>query len=108
MLRGRNFGVLLSLGISSIAAPLQFIFVSAFSSLCPPAFRATDQRLYSSRVFNQAQSDMCDDMKILGVCGGIGSGKSTACKLMVDALGCADRIGELALRNRFFCICKKI
>jgi dephospho-CoA kinase len=35
-------------------------------------------------------------MKILGVCGGIGSGKSTACKLMVDALGCADRIGELA------------
>jgi dephospho-CoA kinase len=51
---------------------------------------------------------MCDDMKILGVCGGIGSGKSTACTLMVDALGCADRIGELALRNRFFCICKKI
>lgn len=34
-------------------------------------------------------------MKILGVCGGIGSGKSTACKLMVDKLGCIDRIGEL-------------
>lgn len=36
-------------------------------------------------------------MKILGVCGGIGSGKSTACKLMVDALGCVGRIGELCL-----------
>ena len=34
-------------------------------------------------------------MKILGVCGGIGSGKSTACELMVDRLGCAGRIGEL-------------
>ena len=33
-------------------------------------------------------------MKILGICGGIGSGKSTACRLMVDSLGCAARIGE--------------
>ena len=31
--------------------------------------------------------------KILGVCGGIGSGKSTACQLMVDTLGCVARIG---------------
>ncbi|KAL3809344.1 hypothetical protein ACHAXA_009052 [Cyclostephanos tholiformis] len=31
-------------------------------------------------------------MKILGICGGIGSGKSTACRLMVDSLGCAARI----------------
>lgn len=30
--------------------------------------------------------------KILGICGGIGSGKSTACQLMVDSLGCVDRI----------------
>ncbi len=33
-------------------------------------------------------------MRILGICGGIGSGKSTACRLMVDSLGCAARIGE--------------
>ena len=33
-------------------------------------------------------------LKILGVCGGIGSGKSTACQLMVDSLGCVARIGE--------------
>eukprot|EP01082_Thalassiosira_pseudonana_P007890 g6325.t1 g6325 contig23:202595-203493(+) len=31
-------------------------------------------------------------MKILGICGGIGSGKSTACQLMVDSLGCVARI----------------
>ena len=35
-----------------------------------------------------------DEIKILGVRGGIGSGKSTACKVMVDFLGCVDRIGE--------------
>ena len=33
-------------------------------------------------------------MKVLGVCGGIGSGKSTACQLMVDSLGCVARIGK--------------
>jgi dephospho-CoA kinase len=32
------------------------------------------------------------ETKILGVCGGIGSGKSTACKLMVDSLGCVASI----------------
>lgn len=31
-------------------------------------------------------------MKILGICGGIGSGKSTACQLMVNKLGCAGLI----------------
>ncbi|KAL3789515.1 hypothetical protein HJC23_009751 [Cyclotella cryptica] len=40
-----------------------------------------------------------NDMKILGVCGGIGSGKSTACKLMVDSLGCVDRIDADALAH---------
>lgn len=29
-----------------------------------------------------------DNVKILGICGGIGSGKSTGCKLMVESLGC--------------------
>ena len=31
-------------------------------------------------------------MKILGICGGIGSGKSTECQLMVDKLGCVATI----------------
>jgi RecA/RadA recombinase len=33
-------------------------------------------------------------LKILGVCGGIGSGKSTACKLLVSELNCAAHIGK--------------
>ena len=32
------------------------------------------------------------DMKVLGVIGGIGSGKSTACELLVSQLGCIERI----------------
>ena len=44
--------------------------------------------------FEYESKDKHDEIKILGVCGGIGSGKSTACKLMVDSLGCVDRIGE--------------
>ena len=43
---------------------------------------------------NGERGTNCDKMKILGVCGGIGSGKSTACQLMVDSLGCAACIGE--------------
>lgn len=37
-------------------------------------------------------SEQKQKVKILGVCGGIGSGKSTACQLMVDSLGCMARI----------------
>jgi dephospho-CoA kinase len=33
-------------------------------------------------------------IKVLGVCGGIGSGKSQACKLLVSDLGCVSHIGE--------------
>ena len=37
-------------------------------------------------------SNNTSGMKILGICGGIGSGKSTACQLMVNKLGCAGLI----------------
>jgi len=49
-------------------------------------------------LFSQAAVDLdktaltVSKMKILGICGGIGSGKSTACQLMVDKLGCVARI----------------
>ena len=46
-----------------------------------------------------------NNMKILGVCGGIGSGKSTACQLMVDSLGCVARIGEYLYIS---CVCTVI
>lgn len=32
-------------------------------------------------------------IRVLGVCGGIGSGKSQACKLLVSDLGCISHIG---------------
>ena len=40
-------------------------------------------------------------MKVLGICGGIGSGKSTACQLMVDSLGCVARIGKRFLIHMY-------
>lgn len=48
----------------------------------------------SEEVSSWEETRRRSEMKILGICGGIGSGKSTACELMVDALGCAARIGE--------------
>ena len=36
-----------------------------------------------------------DEIKVLGVCGGIGSGKSSASKLLVSELGCLEHLGEL-------------
>lgn len=41
-------------------------------------------------------------MRILGVCGGIGSGKSTACQLMVDSLGCVARIDADKLAHEVY------
>lgn len=43
-------------------------------------------------------------IKILGVCGGIGSGKSAACTLLVDELHCLAHLGELRRREdtRFY------
>jgi polynucleotide 5'-kinase involved in rRNA processing len=35
-----------------------------------------------------------NEVKILGVCGGIGSGKSSACKLLVSELSCLAHIGK--------------
>jgi dephospho-CoA kinase len=34
------------------------------------------------------KKNKANNIRILGICGGIGSGKSTACKLMVGSLGC--------------------
>jgi hypothetical protein len=38
--------------------------------------------------------DSSSHIKLLGVCGGIGSGKSTACKLLVSEVDCAAYIGR--------------
>lgn len=87
--------ILSSLGALSIIAHSQL--VAAFPS-CPisSVSRASIHRGHRNiRLFGTAADMGGDNMKILGVCGGIGSGKSTACKLMVDKLGCIDRIGEM-------------
>lgn len=52
---------------------------------CSPMFAAGVEDLDKTKTGN-------NKMKILGICGGIGSGKSTACQLMVDKLGCVARI----------------
>jgi len=39
-------------------------------------------------------------VKVLGIGGGIGSGKSSACKLLVSDLGCIAHIGECSLRPK--------
>ena len=39
------------------------------------------------------------EFKVLGICGGIGSGKSSASKLLVSELGCLDHLGEFFLQN---------
>ena len=66
------------------------------------AFQSTPKSITSitlkSQLFSAATAQhvitkpSINKMKILGVCGGIGSGKSTACELMVDKLGCVARI----------------
>ena len=93
-------GPLAYLVVLSTTAPLHSTaaFYSSSTSITSPLAQQQSrrqQRHHRDRVFS-VQTDMSDDtLKILGVCGGIGSGKSTACKLMVDVLGCVDRIGKL-------------
>jgi hypothetical protein len=41
-----------------------------------------------------------NEVKILGVCGGIGSGKSSACKLLVSELSCLAHIGKFRNLDR--------
>ena len=93
-------GLLAYLLVLSKTAPLHSavaFYSHTTSRTSPLTLRQSrrQERHHRGRVFS-VQTDMSDDtVKILGVCGGIGSGKSTACKLMVDVLGCVDRIGEL-------------
>jgi hypothetical protein len=43
---------------------------------------------------SNAPNESCQ-FKVLGVCGGIGSGKSSACKLLVSDLACLAHLGML-------------
>jgi hypothetical protein len=39
-------------------------------------------------------------IRVLGVCGGIGSGKSSACRILVSELGCAAHIGTFEAKGK--------
>jgi hypothetical protein len=92
--------LLSSLGALTSTSPVQF--ATAFSSHPVATATPSVQRLQRSRIYNSIASEG-EHMKILGVCGGIGSGKSTACKVMVDTLGCVGRIGELSVQFVITC-----
>ena len=49
-----------------------------------------------------SDSRSSNKMKILGICGGIGSGKSTACQLMVTKLGCTGLIDADKLAHQVY------
>ena len=69
-----------------------------YIKLSLPSHQCQQRQITTIHASANSGSDI-NNMKILGVCGGIGSGKSTACQLMVDSLGCVARIGEY-----LFCI----
>lgn len=63
----------------------------------PPSHQCRREQITTIHASSENSGGDTNNMKILGVCGGIGSGKSTACQLMVDSLGCVARIGEYFL-----------
>jgi dephospho-CoA kinase len=82
-----------------------FALVAVFGLFDIPAtlgWASSQQQQYSrnrnrnSRSSLSSMSSSTDDgqttFKVLGVCGGIGSGKSTACKLLVDSCHCLSHI----------------
>lgn len=59
-----------------------------------PSHQCRREQITTIHASSENSGSDINNMKILGVCGGIGSGKSTACQLMVDSLGCVARIGD--------------
>jgi dephospho-CoA kinase len=61
----------------------QCFLTSSFNLKFPASFQTT-----SFAMATESSEKEGRQLKVLGVCGGIGSGKSTACKLLVSDLGC--------------------
>ncbi|GKZ01465.1 hypothetical protein MPSEU_001097100 [Mayamaea pseudoterrestris] len=57
---------------------------------------------HSSDLSNATESSTTDSIRILGVGGGIGSGKSTACKLLANELGCMAHIDADAVAHTVY------
>jgi hypothetical protein len=93
------FSVVSSSSLSSAAARPHPILVSAAHKVVKGRHsitRQTFQTRYCStnQDFDDSSRNNNHKMRVLGVCGGIGSGKSEACRIMVSKLGCAAHIGE--------------
>lgn len=59
------------------------------SSTSRQSLSITTVRRFTTTSLNQANGNTAaTNIRVLGVCGGIGSGKSHACKTLVDDLGC--------------------
>ena len=54
---------------------------------------ASTTRTMTDKVSQHVDNDD-DSVRILGVCGGIGSGKSTVCQVLVSGFDCLGHIGE--------------
>mmetsp|Transcript_9237 Transcript_9237/g.22686 ORF Transcript_9237/g.22686 Transcript_9237/m.22686 type:complete len:338 (+) Transcript_9237:104-1117(+) len=74
--------------VSGVPAISAWTFPSSF--LRPATKAPTGTTVLMSSGAGRDDDD--DGIRVLGVCGGIGSGKSTACKLLVDKLRCRSRI----------------
>ena len=84
---GRLFAESFSL-LSHVRSPL----------LAPPLDMRSNDRHDSAEDFTADPADL----RILGVCGGIGCGKSTACQLLVDPLGCVGLIDADKLAHKIY------
>ena len=83
---------------SSFLSPWAFVP----SSPSTPLDRQQTGSGWTTRIM-ASSSDINDNpFRVLGVCGGIGSGKSQACKLLVSELGCLDHLG--AFPRLFLCL----
>ena len=83
------------------------LFGSAESFLSPWAFVPSSTPLDRQQTGSDSTTrimasptDVNDNpFRVLGVCGGIGSGKSQACKLLVSELGCLDHLGAFVVSS---------
>ena len=58
----------------------------------------------NNKEYDQSNQPKQQEIKVLGVCGGIGSGKSSACKLLVTELGCLEHLGKQNLAGHLECV----
>ena len=97
-------------GASAFAEqPANAIYNPRAKSTIKSGDKASTRALEMSSTTNDKESDQRNqpkqqEIKVLGVCGGIGSGKSSACKLLVSELGCLEHLGKQNLAGHLECV----